>query len=44
MFYRSFFNECPVNIYFKKKHLLGGSQGQKYSFKNRYIYLVKKTT
>ena len=44
MFYRSFFNECLVNIYFKKKDLLDGFQGEKYSFKNRCIFLVITTT
>ena len=44
MFYRSFFYECLVNLYFKKKYVLGGFQGQKYSFKNRFIYFVKTTT
>jgi len=37
MIYRSFFYECLVNLDFKKKDDLGGFQGQKYSFKNRYI-------
>ena len=44
MFYRSFFNECLVNLYFKKKYVLEGFQGQKYSFKNTHTYLVKLTT
>ena len=44
MFYKSFFNECLVNVYFKKKHFLGAFQRQIYLFKNRYIKLVKKTT
>lgn len=35
MLYRSFFNESLVNINFKKKSILGGFQGQKYSFKDR---------
>ena len=38
MIYRSFFYECLVNIYFKKKDLLDGFQGEKYSFKNRYMF------
>ena len=44
MFYRSFFYECLVNLYFKKKSILGGFQGQKYSFKNTYTYLVTVNT
>ena len=44
MFYKSFFYECLVNLYFKKKYFLGAFQGQIYLFKNRYIELVKKTT
>ena len=44
MIYRCFFNECLVNIYFKKKDLLDEFQGEKYSFKNRYIFLVITTT
>ena len=44
MFYRSFFYECLVNLYFKKKYFLGAFQGQIYLFNNRYIQLVKKTT
>ena len=44
MFYRSFFNECLVNLNFKKKIVLGGFQAQKYSFKNTQTYFVKKNT
>ena len=44
MFYKSFFYECLVNLYFKKKYFLGAFQGQIYLFNNRYIKLVKKTT
>ena len=44
MFYRSFFYECLVNLYFKKKYVLGGFQGQKYSFKNTWAYLVTINT
>ena len=44
MFYRGFLNECLVNIYFKKKDVLGGFQGEKYSFKNTKPYLVKIIT
>ena len=44
MFYKSFFYECLVNLYFKKKSILGGFQGQKYSFKNTYTYLVTVNT
>ena len=44
MFYKSFFYECLVNLYFKKKDFLEAFQGQIYLFSNRYIYLVKKTT
>ena len=44
MFYKSFFYECLVNLYFKKKFFLGAFQGKIYLFKNRYIKLVKKTT
>ncbi len=40
MFYRSFFYECLVNLYFKKKYFLDGFQGQKFGFKNAYTYLV----
>jgi len=36
-----FFNECLVSLCFKKKYFLGGSQGQKYSVKKSYMYLVK---
>ena len=42
--YRSFFNVCLVNLYFKKKSVLGGFQGQRYSFKNTKPYLVKIIT
>ena len=38
------FYDCLVNLYFKKNYVLGGFQGQKYSFKNRFIYLVITTT
>ena len=34
MFYKSFFYECLVNLYFKKKYFLGAFQGQIY-FKAR---------
>ena len=44
MFYKSFFYECLVNLYFKKKYFLGAFQGQIYLFNNRHIQLVKKTT
>ena len=44
MIYRSFFYECLVNLYFKKKYVLDGFQGQKYSFKNRHVFLVVTTT
>ena len=44
MFYKSFFYECLVNLYFKKKLILEGFQGNKYSFDNVYIYLVITTT
>ena len=44
MFYKSFFYECLVNLYFKKKYFLGAFQGQIYLFNNRCIKLVKKTT
>ena len=44
MIYKSFFYECLVNLYFKKKYFLEAFQGQIYVFNNRYIYLVKKTT
>ena len=44
MFYKSFFYECLVNLYFKKKYFLLAFQGQIYLFNNRYIQLVKKTT
>ena len=44
MFYRSFFNECLVNLYFKKKYVLGGFPRQKYSFENTQSYLVNFTT
>ena len=44
MFYKSFFYECLVNLYFKKKYFLGAFQRQIYLFNNRYIQLVKKTT
>ena len=44
MFYKSFFYECLVNLYFKKKYFLGASEGQIYLFSDRKIQLVKKTT
>ena len=44
MIYRSFFYECLVNLDFKKKYVLKGFQEQKYSFNDRYIYLVITTT
>ena len=44
MFYKSFFYECLVNLYFKKKYFLGAFKGQIYLFNNRFIKLVKKTT
>ena len=44
MFYRSFFYECLVNLYFKKKFVLGGFRAKKYSFQNRRTYLVKSAT
>ena len=44
MFYRSFFYDCLVNLYFKKKYVLEVFQGQKYSFKNTYTHLVKSNT
>ena len=44
MFYRSFFYECLVNLYFKKKFVLGCFRAQKYSFQNIETYLVKSAT
>ena len=44
MFYRSFFNECLVNLYFKKKFVLGCFRTQKYSFQNTQTNLVKSAT
>ena len=44
MFYRSFFYECLVNLYFKKKFVLGCFRAQKYSFQNTQTYLVKSAT
>ena len=44
MIYRAFLNKCLVNIYLKKKDILGGFQGEKYSFKNSCIFLVITTT
>ena len=44
MFYRSFFYECLVNLYFKKKYFLEGLERQKYSFKNTQTHLVKSIT
>ena len=44
MLYRSFFYECLVNLYFKKKFFLGCFQVQKYSFQNTQTYLVKPAT
>ena len=40
MFYRSFFYECLVNIYFKKKEVLLSSQGKKYPFEDRPLDFV----
>jgi len=37
IFYRSFFYECLVYLYFKKKYFSEAFQGQIYLFKNRYI-------
>ena len=44
MFYKSFFYECLVNLYFKKKYFLEGFQRQKYSFENTQTRLVKSIT
>ena len=44
MFYKSFFYECLVNLYFKKKFVLGCFRAQKYSFQNTQTYLVKLAT
>jgi len=44
MLYRSFFFECLVNLYFKKKSVLGYFGAQKYSFQNTQSYLVKSAT
>ena len=44
MFYRSFFYECLVNLYFKKKFFLGCFRAQIYSFQNTETYLVKSAT
>ena len=44
MFYRSFSYKCLVNLYFKKKFLLGGFRAQKYSFQNTQTNLVKSAT
>ena len=44
MLYRSFFYECLVNLYFKKKFVLGSFRAQKYSFQNRKPYLVISAT
>ena len=44
MFYRSFFYECLVNLYFKKKFVLGRFRAQKYPFQNTKTYLVKSAT
>ena len=44
MFYRSFFYECLVNLYFKKKINLEGFGELKYPIENRYIKLVITTT
>ena len=44
MFYRSFFYECLVNLYFKKKFVLGCFRAQKYSFQNTQTCLVKSAT
>ena len=44
MFYKSFYYEYLVNLYFKKKYFLEGSQREKYSFKNTQTNLVKSIT
>ncbi len=44
MFYRSFFYECLVNLYFKKKDFLGRFKVQIYSFLNTYSFLVRFNT
>ena len=44
MFYRSFFYECLVNLYFKKKSNLGCFRAKKYSFQNTQTYFVKTAT
>ena len=44
MIYTSFFNECLVYLYFKKMNVLGGFQGEKFSFKDTKTFLVKSTT
>ncbi len=44
MFYRSFSNECLVNLYFKKKSVLVCFRALKYSFQNTQAYLVKTAT
>ncbi len=44
MFYRSFFYECLVNLYFKKKIVLELFQGQKCPFKNTETFFVNLNT
>ena len=44
MFYKSFFYECLVNLYFKKKFVLGCFRAYIYSFQNTQTYLVKSAT
>ena len=44
MFYKSFFYVCLVNLYFKKKYFLEGSQRKKYWFKNTLTFLVINNT
>ena len=44
MCYRSFFYECLVNLYFKKKFVLGCFRAQKYLFQNTQTYQVKSAT
>jgi len=44
MFYRSFFYECLVNLYFKKKCFSGCFRAPKCSFQNTQTYLVKPAT
>ena len=44
MFYRSFFYECLVNLYFKKKFVLGCFRAYIYSFQTTQTFLVKSAT